>query len=188
MDEPFFLHAVHPPAECQRRLRQALAPVSHRGPKRPPELRHVTGSSTDHGGFDLMWAGDRFAQLPHLAVTLSEDGSGTGLECHYHLSRFRWLFWVMETIMILLFAHTSWLLVTGQQIGLRTGGTGSPLSLWLVNLAGVGLIPLNRLLMRRRRPGVMDAERALVEWAVLRQEAPPLSAGWIDLEHGTGQL
>lgn len=186
MDDPFFHQSTLPPAECQRRLRQALSPVSYRGPKRPPELRHVTGSSTDDGGFDLMWTGDRFAQLPRLAVTLSEDGSGTRLDCCYYLSGFNWLFWVIAAVMIALFAHTSWLLVTGQQIGLRTGGTGSPLWLWLVDLAGVSLIPLNQWLMRRRLRGVMDVERAFVEWAVPRQESPPLAGGSIDLEAGSG--
>ncbi|MBK7779813.1 MAG: hypothetical protein IPJ58_03300 [Ardenticatenia bacterium] len=188
MDEQFLLHSPLSPTECESRLRQALKQFRYRGPERPPELRHVTGSATDPGGFDLMWAGDRYGELPRLALTLAADGSGTRLDCRYHLSGFRWFFRIFEVALVAMFTYYSWLLISGEQVGLRSGGTGSPWLLWLITFVGVALMPLNRLLLRRRRPGVMAAERAFVEWAVQRREPSTLTGGSIRLDDGPVEL
>lgn len=188
MDEQFLLHSPFSPTECESRLRRALAYSHHRVPERPPELRNITGSASDDGGVYVSWALDRLGALPRLALKLSADGSGTRLDCRYYLSRFRWMFWMMAVVMIAVFVHYSWLLISGQQVGLRTGGSGSPWGLWLISLAGLALVPINWLLLRRRRPGVMAAERAFVEWAVLRWEPSTLTGGSIRLDDGPVEL
>ena len=188
MDEHFLLHSPLSPTECESRLRQALAQSRYRGPERPPGLRHISWSASYDGGFYVCWSLDLLGALPRLALKLSADGSGTRLDCRYHLSGFRWFFRIFEVALVAMFTYYSWLLISGEQVGLRSGGTGSPWLLWLITFVGVALMPLNRLLLRRRRPGVMAAERAFVEWAVQRREPSTLTGGSIRLDDGPVEL